>query len=416
VYQKGSLPAETQGASYPSGNAIPVDHIIVVMMENRSFDHYFQKLPEYGQPDAEVAPDDFSNPDTDGNPVTIFRDTQYCFVDTDHHWDGTHRQINGGAMDGFVTTNEGFHEFPQTGLEMLTGARAMGYYTAEDLPFYYWLANEFALGDHYFSSMPGPTFPNRMFLYGATSYGHVHNNVPPPGDMIIDWLEARQLDWKVYASATPAMAMYVSEISTLLAHKATTQDFLDDAAAGRLPQVAFVDPDVGLATGQFDTNDEHPPALPQLGQSFVASIVDALTRSPNWSRSALFLTYDEHGGQYDHVVPPAACPPDDLAPKLEPGDPDKPFDQYGLRVPFIVVSPYAKKHYVGHQIYDHTSIMRFIQARFVMPAFTNRDANALAPWDMFDFENPPHATPPTVELPSTPQSAFDACAQLFPNP
>ncbi|MEQ9324798.1 MAG: alkaline phosphatase family protein, partial [Polyangiaceae bacterium] len=111
-YDAGALPAETQGESYPVGSDIPVDHVLVVMMENRSFDHYFQRLPEYGQPDVDVAPEGFTNPDSDGNDVPMFHQEAYCFVDTAHGYGSVHDQINGGAMDGFVTTSEGAGEMP----------------------------------------------------------------------------------------------------------------------------------------------------------------------------------------------------------------------------------------------------------------------------------------------------------------
>src|SRR5690606_12152610 len=154
AYGPGDLPAETHGASAPKGAEIPIDHVGIVMMENRSFDHYFQKLPEYGQPEVEVAPSDFTNPDPDGLPIGLFHEKGYCFVDTAHGHRATLDQINGGGMDGFVTTNEGNHEQPVGGsLEMVKGDRAMGYYDESDIPFYYWLANEFAIGDRYFSSI-----------------------------------------------------------------------------------------------------------------------------------------------------------------------------------------------------------------------------------------------------------------------
>jgi phospholipase C len=172
AYEADSLPAETQGASHPMGSDIPIDHVIVLMMENRSFDHYFQKLPEYGQPDADVAPANFSNPDPDDVSVPIFHQTEYCFVDTNHEYEGTHTQVNGGAMDGFVITNENHNEEPVNGNpEMRSGTRAMGYYDDTDLPFYYWLANEFAIGDRYFCSVQAPTWPNRMYLMASTSWG-----------------------------------------------------------------------------------------------------------------------------------------------------------------------------------------------------------------------------------------------------
>ena len=115
------------------------------------------------------------------------------------------------------------------------------------------------------------------------------------------------------------------------------------------------------------------------------------------------------------MVPPPACPPDDLAQEVPAGDPPAKFDQYGIRVPFYVVSPWAKRHHVSHAVYDHTSILRFIEARYVMPALTHRDANALAPWDMFDFVSPPRLETPPITLPEIPQAALDACHALFGN-
>jgi phospholipase C len=255
--------------------------------------------------------------------------------------------------------------------------------------------------------------PNRLHLYAATSFGAVHNGIPPDANTLIDYLDLRQIRWKIYASASPGMGVFFNKVDNILSHKATLDDYFADAAAGKLPQFAFVDPSIGINTGTPDNNDEHPPALAHIGQRFVAEVVDALVRSPNWSRSALFLTYDEHGGLYDHVEPPEACPPDDIAPILENGDPDKPFNRLGIRVPFVVVSPFAKKHYVSHVVYDHTSIVRFVEARFVMPALTNRDANALAPWDLFDFSTMAHGDPPSVELPAIPQADLDACNAIY---
>ena len=411
-YKVGSLPAETQGAGTPSGKDIPVEHILVMMMENRSFDHYFQKLPEYGQPDVEVAPADFSNKDNEGNPVTIHHDTSYCFVDTNHGWGGTHTQVGGGKMDGFFATNDGNHEVPVNGsLEMISGKRALGYYDETDLPFYYWLANTFSIADHYHSSVLGPTFPNRMYLYAASSLGLTYNTIASTENTIVDHLEKREVDWKIYATGTPGIGLFVT---TLLKysddHLRSIDDYFADAAAGTLPRFAFIDPNIGREGPIND--DEHPPSMAPIGQRLVAEVVDALTKSPNWKDSALFLTYDEHGGLYDHVVPPKACPPDDIPTKYEQG-PEVGFDQYGIRVPMMVVSPYAKKHFVSHKTYDHTSIVRFVEAKFVMPALSGRDANAEAPWEMFDFDNPPHAEPPAITIPVLDQSKMDECEAIF---
>jgi len=412
-YKAGSLPAETQGKSQPNGADIPIDHVLVMMMENRSFDHYFQKLPEYGQPDVEVAPKDFSNPGVDGTPVPIFHDTSYCFVDTNHEWEGSHVQVNGGKMDGFVVTSEGNHEVPVHGsLEMLSGARAMGYYDETDLPFYYWLASEFSIADHYHSSLQGPTFPNRMFLYAASSFGNTFNSIGEAENTIVDYLEQRKIDWKIYATGTPGLGVFLTtHLKYSGEHLKSIDDYFADAAAGTLPQFAFIDPNIGREGPGSD--DEHPPAMAPIGQELVARVVQSLTKSPNWKRSALLLTYDEHGGLYDHVVPPKACPPDDLPIKYQEGDPEEAFDELGMRVPMMVISPYAKKHFVSHKVYDHTSIVRFIEARFVMPALSNRDANAEAPWEMFDFANPPHETPPEVTLPVVDAEKLKACEAIF---
>jgi phospholipase C len=468
-YAAGSLPAETQGASHPSGPGIPVDHILIVMQENRSFDHYYSKLPESGQADVEVTPPGFTNKGVDGKPVSPFHDTRYCFVDTNHEWAGSHVEYDGGKMDGFVLANEGSSGPPPHPLpDSTSGVRAMGYYDATDLPFYYWLAGEFSIADHYFCSLLGPTWPNRMYLYAASSRGLTENSLArfldqkgacekdadcagaaagscvnggcqgtcaadadcgldapdgtcdvasggvckPIGRTLFDYLEQRKLDWKVYAGGTPGFGLTVDAWLTYrVDHQKTIDDYYADAAAGTLPAVAFVDPHLG--DERYDQDDEHPPASPQPGQRFVAKVIDALTKSPNWPSSALFVTYDEHGGLFDHVPPPEACPPGDFAPTIKPGDPQGDFNRYGVRVPMLLVSPFAKKHFVGHHVYDHTSIVRFIEDRFVIPAISGRDANAEAPWEMFDFDAPPHASPPAIAIPDVDQAKLDACKKVW---
>ena len=275
-YHAGDLPAETQGKSHPSGRDIPIDHVIVLMQENRSFDHYFQKLPEYGQPDVEVAPASYTNPDPDGNPVAPYHITEHCFVDTNHEWNGVHQQINGTMMDGFYAANEGWHELPaHPTLDMLSGRRALGYYDQTDLPFYYALANEYAIADHYHCSVLGPTWPNRMYLYAASSFGKAENKFPTADKTLPDYLEQRQLTWKIYGDGTPGYAMFISQyLEYQTEHRATMADFFADAKAGTLPDVAFVDPKLGAE--DYRQNDEHPPAIAMIGEAFVATVVDAV--------------------------------------------------------------------------------------------------------------------------------------------
>ena len=139
-----------------------------------------------------------------------------------------------------------------------------------------------------------------------------------------------------------------------------------------------------------------------------------MLHSPDWSASAFFLTYDEHGGFYDHVAPPPAVPPDDIPPMLHPGDTPAAFDRYGVRVPAIVVSPFAKRHYVSHVVYDHTSILRFIETRFGLPALTRRDAAASPMLDFFDFAHASFATPPALPDAPVDPGGVAACAALHP--
>jgi phospholipase C len=469
TYKAGQLPAETQGASVPNGSAIPVDHILVVMMENRSFDHYFSQLPAFGQTDVEVPPAGYTNPDGMGGTVAPYHDNQFCLVDLDHEWAGSHQEYDNGAMDGFYSTNNNYGTAPPHPLaSSMSGARSLAYYDQTDIPFYYWVANQFSIADHYHSALLGPTWPNRMYLYGATSRGATTSELidfqdqkgacktdadcggatgscfdmtackgtcqvdsdcgldaqagacdvadggvcQPIGRTIFDYMEQRQLDWKVYAAGTPGWAIIVNTwLEYQATHQFTMNDLVNDAKNGTLPDVAFIDPDLG--NENYNGEDDHPPGMPQTAQNWVASVVNVIAQSPAWSRTALFITYDEHGGFWDHVPPPAACEPDSIAPVLVPTDPPGAFNQYGVRVPMMLVSPFAKKHYVSHNTYDHTSILRFIQARFVMPAITNRDANALAPWDMFDFTGVPNATPPSVTVPPIDQAGMDACGAIF---
>ena len=406
-FEAGSLPRDTLGESDPIGDAIPIEHVLLLMMENRSFDHYFAKLPEQGQPDVDVVDDGFRNVDATGQEVAPFHESRHCIEDPAHGWNSTHRQYGDGALDGFVMTNE-----PD-------GARALGYYDATDLPFYYELASTFAIGDRYFSSLLGPTWPNRLYFLSGSSHGLTENSIPVVAvPNIFSALNEAGIEWTEYRSNLAPAAMFIETwISSTSGcgrdngepcRVADLDDFFDDVARGELPPVTFLEPE--YSTGIHETS-EHPPGNMQLGQELVWRVVDALMRSPLWEKSALFITYDEHGGFFDHVPPPPACDPGT-------GDPDDPslgvFDRYGFRVPFFVVSPFAKKHHVSHETYDHTSVLRFVQAKFGLAAFSKRDANADAMMDLFDFEAAPHAIPPTFERPPVEPEGLAQCEMDFP--
>ncbi|HEX2681550.1 MAG TPA: alkaline phosphatase family protein [Candidatus Dormibacteraeota bacterium] len=370
-----------------------ISHVVVLMQENRSNDSYFGQLHFEGQRQSQPEPRGASNPDPtnpDAPPIKVFHQTHYCSVsDLNHSWTGVHNEIDGGAMDGFTAANVDPKD--------PNGSRAMGYYDQGDLPYYYALYNTFATSDRYFASVPGPTFPNREYLLAGTSFGHIRNDLPPaglPGPSIFNLLDQAGITWKDYFVDVPSSFLFTYPRVHAAGHIVPVSQYFADAAAGKLPQVAFVDPRFGGSTNV--ESDEHPDANVQVGEKFVSSVIQALFNSPDWSSSAFFQTYDEHGGFYDSVAPPAAVVPDDIAPRLGPGDVQAGFDMYGVRVPAVVVSPFSRPHSVSHAVNDHTSILRFIETRFNLPALTRRDAAANPMLEFFDFSHPSFATPPSL--------------------
>jgi phospholipase C len=415
LFGPGALPAQTLPGR-PHGAQIPIDHVVVLMQENRSFDHYFGQLHFEGQPRSRAVPKKAANPDpTDATagPIPIFHKTNYCeTADLDHSWNGTHKEYDGGRMDGFTAQNVDPTD--------PTGKRTMGFYDRGDLPFYYSLFSTFAMSDRYFCSVLSQTFPNRFFLLAGTSFGHIANDFPT-GDPVNDFaqptifnlLDAAGVSWKIYFSEIP----FAAEFSYVRNHVPPmvfpVADFMTDAQSGTLPSVSFVDP-IFLGPATIE-NDEHPPSNVQVGQNFTSGIINALFASPQWGSSAMFLTWDEHGGFYDHVPPPAACVPDDIPPMLGAGDEPGAFDRYGIRVPVVVVSPWARARYVSHKVYDHTSILRFIEARFDLPALTKRDANADPMLKLFNFKRPSFATPPVLPAAVIDQNQQTQCLTAPPN-
>jgi phospholipase C len=382
------------------------------MQENRSFDHYLGKLHFQGQPAAEPEPLDAKNPNPLGaRPIRAYHKHRYCEVaDLDHSWNGSHHEYDHGRMDGFTRANR----VPADP----TGHRTMGYYTKRDLPFYYALYSKFAMGDRYFSSVLSQTFPNRFYLLAGTSFGHIRNDFPAGANQfrhktVFQELDRHHVTWKIYYAQVPFAFEFKYVRDHQAGHVFPIQQYYDDAKAGKLPQVAFIDP---IFAGPTNVeNDEHPPSNVQVGQRFAAKIIRKLFRSPDWKSSALFLTYDEHGGFYDHVRPPRAPRPDAIPPMLQRGDVKAGFGRYGFRVPMVAISPYSRRHFVSHAVYDHTSILKSIETRFGLPPLTNRDRLAKPLWGLFNFRHPSFMTHP--KLPRAPLDPKQAtvCLTAPPN-
>ncbi len=381
-----------------------VEHIVIYMQENHSYDSYFGT---FHRGDGFCIRDGVptnSNVDLEGRTVRVQHAPDPCQsgVGVSQSWVSTHRQINGGRMDGFLFEDN---------------TNAMRYWDGTDLPFYWSLADTFPLCDRWFASAPAQTYPNRMYLQAGTSQDLVATDTAkafsmphPAGGTIWDKLNAHGISWLDYAWDLPDIALFPNRLTENLGKIRTFQQFLGDCQAGTLPDVCIVSP------GATAYSEENPADI-QLGEAYSASVINAVMHSPAWPKTVLLFMYDEHGGYYDHVAPPAAIPPDDIAPGVV-ATPDAPaaWNQYGLRVPAFVISPFARPDYVSHVVHDHTSVLRFIETKFNLGALTRRDANADNLLDCLDFRRrPAFLDPPTLAAPGLPATG-SRCQPNIPPP
>ncbi len=380
AFSAGTHASASLGVDQKTLASIPIRHVIVMMKENRSFDHLLGKLHDR-LPEVEAVPSTYSNPDPAGNAVFPARATTTCILfDPNHQSQSVLACIDDGKMDGFV------RNAAATTTSQDQGAFAMSYYDESDLPYDYWLASTFALGDRHFASTASGTFANRDFMMFGTNAGVVDTGIlypSPSTPSIFQTLIAAGFTWGVYTDSGPLSDTLDWSANDPGVHP--MGDLFTALKDGTLPNVVFVD-------GVENQEDDHPTADLQQGEVWTKKIIDAAMTSPEWERLAVLWTYDEAGAFADHVPPPSAC----LAlPSTSP------FTLLGPRVPFAVISPWAKRGYVSHVVRDHTAITRFIEALFDLPALTARDANSDALLDMFDFSCGPHPPVPAAPDPGT---------------
>jgi phospholipase C len=406
--------------------------------ENRSFDHYFGQLNGYraanGLPqDVDGTPAAAANPADDGSMVPAFHLKTMCIENTSAAWATSHINFNRFSLSSDTPTLDGFvvegaaASMGGGGIDT-KGVRVMGFYTEQDLISHYFLATQFATSDRWFAPAPVETEPNRMYLVAATSVGHAHApQSQVKATTIFDLLDQKGISWKIYLvdpSVPSELGFFANFVQSHPNQFVPISQYNTDLQNGTLPSVAYID----RAPGK----DEHPGsgASIQVGTAFVTSLITSLMSSQYWKDSAFILTFDEHGGMYDHVasrvdgqpvqemmqassgqpatlgiypsdafaqqVPnPDGIPPQDLF-TSNPPDPPGDFNRTGFRIPLLVVSPFSKKSFVSHTPAESTAILKLIELRFGLPNLTKRDAVAMDMTEFFDFVNVPWRIPPTV--------------------
>jgi phospholipase C len=383
----GSLPYP----KLPMGtDTIPqIQHIVILMMENHSYDNRLGMLRRRGADGFRRGRDGLplaTNPYANGYIQHAFRMPTTCQLTgkPTQEWEQSHIQFNDGRNNGFV--------------ESLSGPVSMGYWERADQPFYYSMASVFPISDRYFCSVLGQTYPNRRYLISATSLGMVDDTIPslvyPKNGTIFDKVHDAGLSWRDYYTTSATTELYPElYIKNLGTNVVPITDFFKDAAAGTLPALALVEPNYG-------TQSEEDPQNIVVGEVFAASVIHAVMNGPGWERTLLIWNYDEHGGYFDHVPPPPALAPDDIPPDVPTGEPVyNGFRQYGFRVPMAVISPYSRPCYVSHVVNDHTSICALVEHKWNLPAMTYRDANAGNLLDMVDLRCPAFRHPPKLAKP-----------------
>ena len=380
--------AMSQSSSLPNPGQSGIEHVVVVMMENRSFDHLLGWLPNANGQQAGL-----SYPDSGGNLHATSRLSYYVgcsHPDPDHSYSGGRTEYNGGLMDGWLRagSNDSF---------------SIGYYTEADVPLYASLARNFTTLDHYFSSIMSSTFPNRVFQHAAQTDRLSNTLDISTLPTIWDSLQAAGVSHRYYYQNIPFLALWGTKY---LGISALYEQFKSDVANGTLPAVTFVDPwytvlDDGLG------NDDHPHADLRNGEIFLRDLVTTVTSSSLWANTVIVINRDEWGGFFDHVAPPRAAAGNSVDTDLVDGK-----ALLGCRVPTIIVSPFARGNpsnpTINSLIYDHTSVLKLIEWRWGLAPLTARDASS----DVANLAYALNFAAPDTSVPSLPEiskPAVDSC-------
>jgi phospholipase C len=367
---------DAETAATPDPGETGLEHVVVVMMENRSFDHMLGWLPN-----ARGMQKGLTYVDRDGAEHSTHHlgdDWKGCaHPDPSHSYQGGREQLNGGSMDGFLRSGR-------------NDVFAIGYYVESDRPFLGALARHYTTLDRYFCSILGATYPNRFFQHAAQTDRTTNTLEISKLPTIWDQLAAKGVSARYYYSNVPFLALWGAKYASIAA---PYWRFHEDAASGTLPAVSFVDPRFTLGNSAR-ANDDHPHADIRAGDWFLARTFRALSRGPAWPRTAFIVNYDEWGGFFDHVEPPRAAAPNAVDPDVVDGK-----ALLGFRVPAVVASPWTRGRpwmpRVARNTFDHTSVLKLIQWRWGLPPLTARDGSAdvsnLA--DLFRWDRPDPRVP-----------------------
>jgi phospholipase C len=390
--------APALSASALDGFRSKIQHIVFILKENRSFDNYFGAFPGADGATSGVI--------STGERIRLGRTPDRMSRDLGHAWADAHLAVDGGRMDRFDLVEDG-----NVGNDFLS----MTQYQAADIPNYWSYAEHFALGDRMFGSIAAESFPNHLYAVAAQSDGAIGNptslrwgcDAPPTTTVELldvsgnttnvfpcfefqttaDMLEAAGISWRFYAPALGQLG-YIWTVLNAVGHirnsslwdsrVAPFDQFLADASGGNMPAVSWLIPDWAVSDHPTHAIPGGPPTVSVCeGENWTVQYVNAIMQGPNWPTTAIVLAWDDFGGFYDHVPPPAV-------------------DYYGLgvRVPLIVISPYVKEGFVSHTVYEFASVLQFIESRHKLKSLTARDVEANSLLDMFDFSQPP--APPLI--------------------